>query len=1003
MRRAAGVDLWALLVCLVAMPSATFGQGTSGASIVGVVKDSSGGVLPGVTIEAASPALIERIRTTVSNEEGQYRIVELRPGTYTLTFSLPGFNTFIRKDLELTSSFTATVNADLTVGALDETVTVSGQSPLVDVTSVTQQKTISKELLDAVPTGRATLGLMALMPAAVSPAGVQDVGGSKGETSVRMSIHGARQADQRLLQDGMSYNWISGATGRSVYLNPLGAQEIVIDTGSGGSAEYQTGGAQVNLIPKDGGNRFSGTFFAAGTNHSLQGDNFSDDLKDQGLKSVNGIRSMYDVNAVIAGPIIKDKLWFMTAHRRWGRRERIANLFHDSNINDWIFTPDLSRPGETAEDLRSDNIRLTWQAARTHKFTISEDWQHNNANNQGGGVSTGTFAMEAIINPDAYCNRVNLVQATWTHPRTSNLLFEAGISTLFQYRSFGFDIACGGIATAIGIRDSLTNFNYHGTGTKARDYQTPSNQRFSVSYVTGAHNFKVGVQVLESLRYETNSYRGSDTLAVSYVFRGGTPTSLTEFVTPRQNNGQVGPNLGIFFQDQWRLEKLSLDLGLRYDYLRAYSPAVDQPSGFPFAEPTHFDRKDCLPCWHDINPRVGVAYDVFGNGTTAVKASIGRYVGLLQNALANTYSPANSVVANTTRSWNDLTFPVGDPRRGNFFPDCDLRNPLLNNECGPMVNRAFGQVQVRTTPDSDWITGFGNRDYNWKASVQLDREIRPGVAVNVGYYRTWYGNFTATDNTLVTPADYDPYCVTAPTDARLGDVSGTQICGLYDIKQALFGQVNNVVTLAKKFGKQSDVYNGVDVNFAIRLPRSTTMAGGWNIGNSFATGNVAGITFAKANSCFVVDSPQQLYNCETGNPYQSRIKLNGSIPLPGQLQVALVYQNLPGAPYGAAATFTSAHVATTLGRPLAGNTANVTIELLPLGSGYLDERINQFDVRLSKILRLAGRRIQANFDVYNLFNRGTVLAVNSTVGPSWLQPTQILDARLIKFGFQVDF
>ncbi len=993
----------ALLITLVLMLGirSTAAQGTSGASISGVVRDTSGGVLPGVTVEALSPALIEGTRSAVTNERGEYRIIELRPGTYSVTYALQGFATLKREGVQLSANFSATLNLEMPVGALAETIMVKGASPLVDTRNVTQQKTITKELLDAVPTGRATLAFAALMPAAVGPAGVQDVGGSKGETSVRMSIHGARQADQRLLQDGMPYNWLSAATGRSIYVNPLAAQEVVIDTGSGGSAEYLSGGAQINIVPKDGGNAFNTTFFTSGSNDALQSNNLSTELQEKGLRSANGIRYIYDVNAVVGGPISKSRLWFMVSHRRWGRRERIANLFHDSNVTDWVFTPDFSKPGEPAEDLRANNVRLTWQATGKNKFTFSHDWQHNNSNNQGGGVSTGNFAMEAIINPDAYCNRVQMLQSTWTRPSSAGLLFEAGATVMWQYRSFGYDIACGGRHHEIPVRELSTGLNYHGTGVQTKDYQTPFHNRFSVSYLAGSHTFKLGMQSTESLKYEVTTWRGSTSqsmsglaLPVSYTFRNGSPTSLTQFVTPRVNNGQVRPSLGLFLQDQWAVQRLTLTLGLRYDYLRAFAPAIDQPGGFPNPTPTHFERADCLPCWHDINPRLAGAFDLFGNGRTAVKASVGRYVGLMLNAMANTYSAANSVIASATRSWTDSNL--------NFFPDCDLTNTALNRECGPLNPSTFGTLQIRNTPDPDWIKGFGKRDYNWRASISVDHQLADGAAVNVGYFRTWYGNFTATDNTLVTPADYDPYCVTAPVDARLGLLSGSQVCGLYDIKPASFGQVNNVVGLSSAFGEQSDVYNGFDVNGVLRIGR-LNLAGGWNIGNTFASGNVGGVTFAKANTCFVVDSPQNLFNCETGNPYQSRTKLNGSVVLPRDFQVAFVYQNLPGPPYTALTTFTNGQIAPSLGRNLAGNTQNVTIDLLPPGSAYLEDRINQLDLRASKILKLSGYRVQANFDVFNVFNANTILGVNGTSGPNWQVPTAILDARLIKFGFQIDF
>jgi hypothetical protein len=382
--------------------SSTYAQGTSAASIAGVVKDASGAVLPGVTVEVSGPALAGQIRTTTTDDQGQYRVLELRTGSsYVVTFTLPGFAVFKREGLDLPPNFEARVNAEMKIGALEETITVAGETPQVDVHNVTQQKTISKDLLDAVPTGKSVLGLAALMLAAVNRATAQDVGGSMGESSVRISVHGAKQGDQKLLQDGMSYTILGqGGTGRTFFVNPLAAQEVVIDVGSGGSAEYPLGGAIVNLIPSDGGNLFRGTFFGAGANHSMQFDNLDEDLQAQGLTTVNGVRHIYDANVVFAGPIVRNKLFFMTSHRLWGRRSRIANLFADADTTDWIFTPDLTRPVDACEDFRAHNGRVTWQPVAQHKFTFQYDYQDNRSNVQGGALSSGARSFEAITNPD---------------------------------------------------------------------------------------------------------------------------------------------------------------------------------------------------------------------------------------------------------------------------------------------------------------------------------------------------------------------------------------------------------------------------------------------------------------------------------------------------------------------------------------------------------------------------------------------------------------------------
>lgn len=262
-------------------------QGPSGgASIVGVVKDATGAVLPGVSIAAESPALIERVRSVVADEQGQYRIVNLRPGQYVVTFTLAGFGTVRREGIELVPNVSASVNAEMRLGTLEESITVSGATPLVDVQNVTQQNVLTRTLLDTVPTNKGMLSFAALTPAVVSPTTAQDVGGSKGEMSVRMVIHGGKTGDQKLLQDGMRYNSLEGGgTGRGFFFNPASSQEVTVELGSGGSAEYDVGGVHINIVPKDGGNRFSTYLFANYTNNSLQGNNLSDELKARGLRA----------------------------------------------------------------------------------------------------------------------------------------------------------------------------------------------------------------------------------------------------------------------------------------------------------------------------------------------------------------------------------------------------------------------------------------------------------------------------------------------------------------------------------------------------------------------------------------------------------------------------------------------------------------------------------------------------------------------------------------------
>jgi hypothetical protein len=1007
--------------CLVAVlsliPASAMAQGTSTATIAGVVRDSSGAVLPGVTIEAASPALIEKIRSTVSDERGEYRLPELRPGLYSVTFTLPGFSIFRRDGLELRTNFTAQVDATLSVSALQETITVTGETPLVDVSSATQQRTVTRELLDTVPTAKSMLGIAALIPAVVEPPNAQDVGGSKGERSVRISVHGGKTFDSRLLQDGMRYNALTPGigtlegTGRGYYANPLAVQEVVVDLGTMGSSEYALGGAQVNSIPKDGGNLFSGSLFIGGTGSGLQSSNLDSDLESQGLTSVNTVEKVYDYNIAFGGPILPDRLWFFATGRRWGNQTGVANLFADTVTTDFVYTADQGRPIKPEEIDRAGGGRLTYQMTSRDKFTLSFDYQKNFQDQLTGQLETGTVKNEGNA---GYCQRHSVLQGTWSRPQSNTLLFDAGITvSKFNFGGFGTDLfladyeGCGGgIQDNVSINDVGLGFTYNGVGNRNISLSHQSNGRFNVSVIRGRHSIKTGVYWMYGLggghrTYTTRGPTQVNGLPVSYSFLNGSPRSLTQFASPSYTVDQLNPDLGLFIQDQWRINRVTISAGLRFEWLRETAKPVEVPAGLLVPARSYAGREN-VPNWKDLNPRFGIVWDPAGDGKTAVKFGMNRYVQSNTTGLALLFDPAGAAVSSTTRSWNDLFYPVGDSRRGNFIPDCDLVLTTANDECGAMANARFGLQNAVNNPDPDWITGWGKRGYNWQTSVAIDRELLPNLVVNAGYFRTWYGNFQVTDNLRVTPADYSPYCVTVPVDSRL-PLSGQQLCGLYDINPNVFGQVDNLITRNNGYGDHQEIYNGVDVNFQLRIRNKATLGGGWNVGNAVQLGTTAGGSASSGtDTCYVVDSPQQLFQCKVDVPYQSRIKVNGSYTFPYGIQVAAVAQSNPGANYGANRAFSLAEIQPSLGRPLSGGVTSVTIPLVtPLS--VFGPRINQFDLRGSKIFRFGTRRLQANVDAYNLFNSNTPVTLFGTYNARWGQPTQVLDGRLVKFSAQIDF
>jgi hypothetical protein len=995
--------LLAALVLLV--PATAWGQAETG-TIAGVVRDPSGAVMPGVTVEASSPALIEKVRSATTDNQGLYRIVDLRPGVYTVTFTLVGFNTFKREGVALTTGFTATVNAEMKVGALEETVTVTGEAPVVDVQNVQQQTTIRRDTLDALPVAQRPSQFVTLIPAATAGATTfHDVGGV-GTDRGFFGVHGQRADDMTFNFGGMDSRVFSGG---GFQYNSHTYAEVVVETGAG-SAEATTGGVQINIIPKDGGNRFSGSFSGEFTGPRLSSDNVNGDLRARGLNAAPSVRSYYDVGGGVGGPIRQDKLWFFAAGKAEDRSIYQVGNYFNKRQGTLFYEPDLSRQGFNRDYSKDVGARFTWQAAAKHKIVLSYT-QHP--------ACQCMFAILEQISPvrapeavaEHHYDPQNLSVANYTYPVTSRLLIEADASRSQYWRNQKRVPGTG--VDDISVTDQGLNLEY---GSRRSGYQVLNDERwherFSVSYITGTHNVKIGID-LNHFSQGRKSYGDVDLVnhAIAYRFRDRVPNQVTIFNTPNGPFNTATENGG-YAQDQWTIRKLTMNLGLRYAVYDAFIPAQHLPAG-PYVPVRDFPEVKHSPHWQNLSPRMGAAYDLFGNGRTALKVSLGRYP--IRNVGAAVDIPSTQQQAtSTSRTWNDAN--------GNYIPDCDLRNPATNGECGTWDDLSFGQIRTPSTRRADDAReGVNKQNYNWQGSVSLQHELRQGLGINVSYYRTWYGGFLATDNQAVTAANFDTYCITSPTDNRL-PYSGTQICGLYDVTPTLFGRQSNLITQASRYGKQTEVFSGIDVGVTARFAKVGRFQGGVSMGQTVNDtcdfNNLPQVqtvlTQGAATSTNIL-TPRTPAFCHIASPWSGCLGFGFNVvyPLPWDIQTSAIYQNKPGFPIAATYVASNAELRSSLGRNLAAcpsQTAatcnqNVTVALIPPNSIFGD-RIEQLDLRFSRIFPMGRTKVQGNFDVYNIFNGNTVLNENTryqTTNNQWRNVIQIMGGRLVKFSANLTF
>ena len=1007
-----------VLACLVLWPADASAQ----SEITGVVRDGSGSVLPGVTVEAASPALIEKVRAAVTDGEGNYRIISLRPGVYKVTFTLPGFATVIREGIELTSDFSASVNADLKVGAIEETITVTGESPIVDTQSITARHVMTREVLDVLPTGRNIQAVGIMIPGtalAVGGGGAlsRDVGGSGSLQQSPLQYRGSGDTVQTI--EGLRLNNLEAQGQYSgVYWNDASFEEFSYITGAD-SAEMGQGGMRVNLVPRDGGNTFRGQGFVNFTDGAWASDNCGSPGVNQPctrsnlsgsrtfntnnrLSNVSEIQKIWDVNPSIGGPILRDRLWFHYTFRHQGVEKTVPDSYFDRNPSQFVYEADTENPGIDDGHIVSNAVRVAWQASSKDKFSVYHDDQAKYRDHWGISSTTPPEAAGVQVTPTSFVNVTK-----WTRTQTSRLLLEGGFGYYNQEYTELYQPSVTGLTDKVWDATAISNARVYTvldqSNNKVSNAWTAPADHFSVlktwmgaaSYVTGSHSFRFGGTVSQGDWRLLEQWTG-DMQPITY--NAGVPVQVTlRLPTDRQNG--IKADTGIFLQDRWTMNRFTWNLGLRYDqFIGETRESEVTPSRFNSgtrfgrcADGKNDTRAGCtgtVQNWKDISPRVGVAIDLFGDGRTAIKASFAKYVAGQQIATANAANPVTVLGLTDTRQWVDSVAGGGD---GNGLPLDANGNIQFNELRASTATPTFGRNVSTTNTDPGVLNGWNKRGNNIEYSFAAQHQIASRMSLNGGYYRRTFGNQTFTDDLRYDASSYDSFCLRAPVDPDLPGGGGYNVCGVMDLKPAVFAlglPANNLIRFSEDFGGETNLYQGFDVNLEARFRNGAFLKGGvaaskrtFDNCNLLAAGldAVVGLT-AQGTEIY----PDGTTACHREYPFRPDVKMSGSYSLPWDILIAGTFQHSQGVQTGGATPSIQAlwPVLSAVANPQIGRnwtgTASRTIQLIRDGQEYGDHNLNQLDLRASKRFDFGRNRLRIDFDLYNVFNSSWPFTVSST-------------------------
>jgi hypothetical protein len=923
-----------------ALPASAQQTGT----LTGVVHDPQGGVLPGVTVTVSGESLIGGSRNTVTGEAGSYQFA-LPPGTYTVGFELTGFAPLKREGIIVQVARTARVDIELGVGSLQETVTVSGASPVVDVSTTVSQTNIDKNLYEAIPTGRNPWVMAGLVPGVVT--GRLDVGGTEGAQQYNVEAFGSANSQKSFSIDGLKVNWAGGDGGATMmYYGFEMYDEYNMQTASG-TAESDVSGVYMNMVTKSGGNRFSSDHNFYFMNDALQGTNIDDDLRARlGLQpgqetgaAGNPIDISYDWSSTLGGPIQRDKVWFFGAIRWW-------------RLDQFQIGAQNADGSQAIDDNRIRNFvgKATWQTTPNIKTSFLFNKNINDRFHRRDAPYLFVEDKATVLQNQPAQNYV----AQYNHVLGRRMVVDARFGRMWGI--FPVRYQADVQPTDIAIRDVVRFTRINAAETQSLNPNGRYQGNFTGSYFldsarAGSHDLKAGLQ-LSAERVEYERIRNGD---IMLELQDGVPFQAQLSNTPINSDHRLS-TWGVFFQDRWIFGRATINAGLRLDAVSAYLPAQTSPAG-TYVEARSFPKADVFDFGPNLAPRLGVSYDLFCNGRTAVKAYYGRFYNQFGSQISEAANP--NAIVNQSVVWTD--------RNGNVALD--------PGELGTFTGFPRG---LFPTVDSG-----ATRPYSQEYNVGFEQQLAANMALSVSYHRREHRNGLGI---LDRARGFDAY---TPIERTYVDpVSGqTQAITIYNLKPEYINARDRYISNVE-FLKSN--YDGVQIDFQKRMSNRWQMLAGMSFQSHKGfdhSGTYTGVDFSNPNSSI------NRYDSSVFIDLPWTATLSGSYQLPYGIMFSGKYTARAGDPLNRTTTFTG----------LTASQASETVRLVARGSDRTDDVTKFVDLRFAKRFRAGTTSIEPAIDLFNILNANHVLLQNEQIGSTWGRPTRILTPRIIRFGVTARF